>query len=76
MLESTHEVMVTKVKVSQSHTSTGAPFSIDLSCANSCCFQVKPSCDEHVLIETGDSLIGSEIDDLKRENKILKMELS
>jgi hypothetical protein len=38
LLESTHEVMVTKVKDSQPHTCTCAPSSIDLSCANSCCF--------------------------------------
>jgi hypothetical protein len=38
-LESTHEVMVTKVKDSQPHTYTCASSSIDLSCANSCCFQ-------------------------------------
>jgi hypothetical protein len=68
--------MVTKVKVSQPHTCTCAPHSIDLSCANSCCSQANPSCDEHVLIETYDSLITSENDELKRENKVIKMELS
>jgi hypothetical protein len=36
----------------------------------------KPSCDEHVLVETCDSLIASENDELKRENEMLKMELS
>jgi hypothetical protein len=56
--------------------STSAPHSIDLSCANSCDSQAKPSCDEHVLIETCDSLIASENDELNRENEILKMELS
>jgi hypothetical protein len=76
LLESTHEVMVTKVKDSQPHTCTCAPPSIDLSCANSCCFQAKPSCDEHVLIETCDNFIASENDELKRENEMLKMELS
>jgi hypothetical protein len=68
--------MVTMVKDSQPHTCTCAQPSIDLSCANSCCSQAKPSCDEHVLVETYDSLITSENDELKRENKILKMELS
>jgi hypothetical protein len=76
LLESAHEVMVTKVKDSQSHTCTCAPPSIDLSCANSCCSQVKPSCDEHVLVETYDSFIASENDELRRENEMLKMELS
>jgi hypothetical protein len=68
--------MVTKIKVSQPHTCAGAPHSINLSCANSCCSQAKPSCDEHVLVKTCDSLIGSENDELKRENKMLKMKLS
>jgi hypothetical protein len=40
------------------------------------CSQAKPSCDENVLVETCDSLIASENDELKRENKMLKMELS
>jgi hypothetical protein len=75
-LESAHEVMVTTVKDSQSHTCTFAQPSIDLSCANSCCSQAKPSCDEHVLVETCDSLIASENDELKRETEMLKMELS
>jgi hypothetical protein len=35
-----------------------------------------PSCYEHVLVETCDNLIASENDELKRENKMLKMELS
>jgi hypothetical protein len=74
--ESTHKVMVTKVKSSQPHTSTCAPHSIDLSCTNSCDSQAKALCDEHVLIETCDSLIASENDELKRENEMLKMELS
>jgi hypothetical protein len=76
LLEETHEVMVTTVKFSQPHTYTCAPHSIDLSCANSCCSQAKPSCDEHVFVETCDSLITSENDELKRENEMLKMELS
>jgi hypothetical protein len=76
LLEAAHEVMVTMVKDSQPHTCTCAQPSIDLSCANSSCSQAKPSCDEHVLVETYDSLITSENDELKRENKILKMELS
>jgi hypothetical protein len=75
LLESAHEVMVTTVKDSQPHTCTFAQPSIDLSCANSCCSQAKSSCDEHVLVETYDSLIASENDELKRENKMLKMEL-
>ncbi|WP_428028738.1 hypothetical protein, partial [Arcobacter sp.] len=65
LLESTYEVMVTKVKNT-----------IDLSCANSCCSQAKPSCDEHVPVETCDDLIASENDELKRENEMIKMELS
>jgi hypothetical protein len=76
LLESAHEVLVAKVKESKPHTCTCAPPSIDLSCANSYCFQAKPSCDEHVLVETYDSFITSENDELKRENKMLKMELS
>jgi hypothetical protein len=50
--------------------------SIDLSGANSCCSQTKPSCDEYVLIETCDSFITSENDELKRGNEMLKMKLS
>jgi hypothetical protein len=76
LLESAHEVMVITVKNSQPHTCTCAQPSIDLSCANSCCSQAKPSCDEHVLVETYDSLIASENDELKRENEMLKLELS
>jgi hypothetical protein len=68
--------MITKVKYSQPHTCTCAPHSIDLSCAISCCSQAKPSCDEHVHVETCDSLIASENDELKRENEMLKTELS
>jgi hypothetical protein len=76
LLESAHEVMITTVKDSQPHTCICAQPSIDLSYANSCCSQAKPSCDKHVLIETCDSLIASENDELKRENEMLKMELS
>jgi hypothetical protein len=76
LLESAHEIMIIKVKDSQPHTCTCAPPSIDLSCANSCCSQAKPSCDEHVLVETCDSFIASESDELRRENKMLKMKLS
>jgi hypothetical protein len=76
LLEATHEVMVTTVKFSQPHTCTCAPHSIDLSYANSCCSQAKPSCDEHIFIEACDSLITSKNDELKRENKMLKMKLS
>jgi sortase (surface protein transpeptidase) len=36
----------------------------------------KPSCDEHVPVETCDSFITSENDELKRENEMLKIELS
>jgi hypothetical protein len=50
--------------------------SIDLSCANYFCSQAKPSCDEHVLVEICDGFITSENDELKRKNKMLKMELS
>jgi hypothetical protein len=74
--QSAHEVMVIKVKDSQPHTCTCASPSIDLSCANSCCSQAKPSCDEHVLVETYDNFIASENDELKRENEMLKMKLS
>jgi hypothetical protein len=76
LLESTHEVMVTTVKDSQPHTCICAQLFIDLSCANSCCSQAKPSCDEHVLVETCDSLIASKNDEPKRENEMLKMKLS
>jgi hypothetical protein len=76
LLEGTHKVMVTTVKDSQPHTYTCAPHSIDLSYANSCDSQAKSSCDEHVLVETCDSLIASENDKLKRENEMLKMELN
>jgi hypothetical protein len=76
LLESTHEVMVTKVKNTQPHTCTCALHSIDLSWARSYFSQAKPSCDEHVLVETCDDLIASENDELKRENELLKMELS
>jgi hypothetical protein len=68
LLESAHEVMITTVKYSQPHTCTCAQLSIDLSCANSCCSQAKPSYDEHVLVKTCDSLIASENGELKREN--------
>jgi hypothetical protein len=67
LLELAHEDMVTTVKDSQPHTCTCAQPSIDLSCANSYCSQAKPSCDEHVLVQTCDSLIASENDELKRE---------
>jgi hypothetical protein len=76
LLEATHEVMVTTVKFSQPHTCTCATHSIDLSCANPGCSQAKSSSDEHVFVETCDSLIASENDELKRENEMLKMELS
>jgi hypothetical protein len=76
LLESAHEVMVTKVKDFEPHTCTCAPPSLDLSCANSYCSQAKSSCDEHVLVETCDSFITNENDELKRENEMLKMELS
>jgi hypothetical protein len=66
LLEITHEVMVTTVKFSQPHTCTCAPHSIDLSCANSCCSQAKTSCDELVFVETCDSMIANENDELKR----------
>jgi hypothetical protein len=76
LLESAHEVMVTMVKDCQPHTCTCAQPSIDLSYANSCCSEAKPSCDEHVLVETCDKLIASENDELKRENEMLNMKLS
>jgi hypothetical protein len=68
--------MIIKVKDSKPHTGTCAPPSIDLSYANSYCSQAKSSCDEHVLVKTYDSFITSKNDDLKRENEMLKMELS
>jgi hypothetical protein len=68
--------MVTNVKKSKHHTCTCAPPSIDLSCANSCCSEAKPSFDEHVPVETCDSFITSKNDRLKRENEMLKMELT
>jgi hypothetical protein len=76
LLQVAHEVMVTTVKDSQPHTCTCAQSSIDLSCANSYYSQAKPSCDEHIHVETCDSLIASENYELKRENEMLKMELS
>jgi hypothetical protein len=76
LLEAAHKVMVTTVKDSQPHTCTCAQPSIDLSCGNSYCSQAKSSCNEHVLVEICDSLIASENDELKRENEMLKMELS
>jgi hypothetical protein len=76
LLESAHEIMVKTVKHSQPHTCTFVQPSIDLSCANSCCSQAKTSCDEHVHVETYDSLITSENNELQRENEMLKMELS
>jgi hypothetical protein len=76
LLEATHEIMLTTVKFAQPLTCTCAPHSINLSCDNSCCSQAKPSSDEHVLVETCDSLIVSENDELKREIEILKMKLS
>jgi hypothetical protein len=68
LLELAHEVMVMKVNDSTPHTCTCAPPSIDLSCANSCCSQAKPSCDEHELVKPRDSFIASENNELKREN--------
>jgi hypothetical protein len=76
LLEPAHKVMSTTIKSSQPHTCTCGPHSIYLSYANSCCSQAKPSCDENVLVETCDNMIGSKNDELKREIKMLKMELS
>jgi hypothetical protein len=59
LLEATHEVMLTMVKFSQPHTCIFASHSIDLSYANSYFSQAKSSCDEHVLVETCNSLIAS-----------------
>jgi hypothetical protein len=47
--------MVTRVKDFKSHICTCAPPSIDISCDNSYCSQAKPSCDEHVHVETCDN---------------------
>jgi hypothetical protein len=68
--------MLTMVKSSEPHTCTCAPHSIDLSCANSCCSQAKPSCVEHVHAKTCDNLIAIENDELKKEIEMLKMELT
>jgi hypothetical protein len=69
-------LLVTKVKDSHPHTCTCAPYSIDLSYANSCYSQAKLSCDEHVLVESCDDFIANENDELRRENEMLKMKLS
>jgi hypothetical protein len=66
LLESCHEVMVTKVKDSKLYTCTCASPSINLSCAKSCCSQAKSSCDEYVLVKTCDNFIACENDELKR----------
>jgi hypothetical protein len=76
LLEATHEVMLTMAKSSQPKTCICVPHSIDLSCANSYCSQAKPSCDDHVPVETCDNLIASENDEIKREVEMLNMELS
>jgi hypothetical protein len=78
LLESDHEVMITKVKDFQPHTCTCAPYSINLSWLTLVALKqsAKPSCDEHVLVETCDNLIVSGNDELKRENEMLKMKLS
>jgi hypothetical protein len=76
LLELAHEVIVTMVKYSQPHIYTCTQHSIELSCANSCCSQAKPSCDEHVLVEIYDSLITNKNGELKREDEMLKIELS
>jgi hypothetical protein len=68
--------MVTAITNSQPHTYTCAPILLILSCANFYCSQSKSSCDEHVRIETYDNLITSENDEFKRENEMLKIELS
>jgi hypothetical protein len=73
LIELAHEVMVTMVKDSQPHTYTCEQPSIDLSCANSYCSQARSLCDEHVLVQTCDSPIASENDELKIENEMLKM---
>jgi hypothetical protein len=67
LLESAHEIMFTTVKDFQPHICICAQPSIDLSCANSCCSKVKSSCGEHVLVETCDSFIASENNELKRK---------
>jgi hypothetical protein len=69
LVEATHEVMLTTVKISQPQTCTCAPDSIDSSYAKSCYSQAKSSCVEHVLVETCNNLIASENDELKRELK-------
>jgi hypothetical protein len=76
LLESAHEVMITKVKDFKPHTYTCVSPSIDLSCANFCCSQAKSSCDDYVLVENYDSFIANENDEVKRENEMLKMKLS
>jgi hypothetical protein len=76
LLESAHDVMVTKIKDYKSHTCTCTPPFINLSFANSYCSQAKPLCDEYIFVKTCDSFIASKNDEFKRENKMLKMELS
>ncbi|TVU38197.1 hypothetical protein EJB05_11553, partial [Eragrostis curvula] len=51
LLEISHEIVLTMVKSYQPHTCncTSIQMSIDLPCANICCSQVKPSCDEHII---------------------------
>ncbi|TVU25523.1 hypothetical protein EJB05_28022, partial [Eragrostis curvula] len=77
LLEISHEVVLTMVKSYQPHTCncTSTQTSIDLPCANICCSQVKPSCDEHIIVETCDDFIASENDNLVREVEKLKNEL-
>ncbi|TVU02053.1 hypothetical protein EJB05_52419, partial [Eragrostis curvula] len=77
LLEISHEVVLTMVKSYQPHTCncTSTQMSIDLPCANICCSQVKPSCDEHIIVETCDDFIASENYNLVREVEKLKNEL-
>jgi hypothetical protein len=76
LLELAHGVMLTKVKDFKVHICTCAPPYIDLSCANSYCSQVKPSCNEDIFVEICDSFIVSENDEFESENEMLKIELS
>ncbi|TVT98144.1 hypothetical protein EJB05_56576, partial [Eragrostis curvula] len=77
MLEISHEVTLTVVKSYPPHTCncTSTQMSIDLSCANISCCQAKPSCDEHIIVETCDDFIASENDNLMRKVEKLKNDL-
>ena len=78
MLEVAQEVVITSVKSFQLLTQncTYSQKSLDLSCANSCCFQSKQFCVGDVFVESCDDFIAQENDDLKQEVKRLKIEVT